>query len=142
MYTIVLTIVCDTQYLCDMNQSSKQEFDTLYENLSLELRRGTVILVVLSQLHHPQYGYALVEHLSEEGFLIEAGTLYPLLRRLESQQLLQSSWETTGAKPRKYYRITEIGSQMLDLLTDHWYDTTKSVVRLLKGGSSDGTESV
>ena len=140
MYTVVLTIVCGIQYKRGMNQQSTEQFDALFENLSLELRRGTVILVVLSQLQEPQYGYSLIEQLANEGIPIEAGTLYPLLRRLESQNLLQSFWETSGAKPRKYYSLTESGSRMLDLLADQWYATTKSVVRLLKRSAPDDTE--
>lgn len=133
---IFLTIVCDTQYCVSMNTHSS-EFRELYENLSLELRRGTVVLSVLSQLHTPQYGYALVEQLQATGLPIEAGTLYPLLRRLEQQGLLSSTWRTTGTKPRKYYSITEQGITMLSLLMDQWTEMTKAMISLLKGRSTD-----
>ncbi len=133
---IFLTIVCHTQYIVIMDAQSP-EFTALYENLSLELRRGTVVLSVLSQLHTPQYGYALVEQLQAMGLPIEAGTLYPLLRRLEQQGLLSSTWRTTGSKPRKYYLLTRPGTEMLSLLTDQWTEMTSAMVSLLKRRSTD-----
>ena len=75
-------------------------------SLALELRRGTLVLSVLSQLRESRYGYALVQSLEKQGVEIDPNTLYPLLRRLEKQGLLQSRWETGGSKPRKYYQRT------------------------------------
>ena len=72
------------------------------ERLSLELRRGSIGLATLSQLETPRYGYALLERLAGLGFEIEQGTLYPLLRRLEEQELLESKWQVEGPRPRKY----------------------------------------
>ena len=80
------------------------EKNELLLNFILELRRGTLVLSVLSRMAEPKYGYALVQSLEKEGMRIDANTLYPLLRRLEKQGLLESVWETGGAKPRKYYR--------------------------------------
>ena len=79
----------------------------LLSTLLLELRRGTLTISVLSQMNKPKYGYALVQSLEEKGVAIDPNTLYPLLRRLESQQLLESKWETSGTKPRKYYQRTD-----------------------------------
>ena len=73
----------------------------LLENLSLELRRGTLTLCVLSQMAEKKYGYALVQSLEGKGVPIDPNTLYPLLRRLEGQGLLASSWETVTAKRRE-----------------------------------------
>ncbi|HBL50179.1 MAG TPA: PadR family transcriptional regulator, partial [Firmicutes bacterium] len=67
----------------------------LIDNMVRELRRGTIVISVLSQLQDQAYGYNLVNSLSEKGFNIEADTLYPLLRRLENQGLLESSWDTS-----------------------------------------------
>ena len=75
------------------------------ENTVLELRRGVIVLVVLSQLGDEQYGYSLLKLLSERGLEIDQGTLYPLLRRLEAQGLLQSVWKLEEARPRRYYVI-------------------------------------
>ena len=83
--------------------------DEIVSGLILEFRRGTLIMVVLAQLNKPMYGYSLVKELEGKGISIEGNTLYPLLRRLESQGLLKSEWETGAAKPRKYYIITEDG---------------------------------
>ena len=77
----------------------------LLSSLLLELRRVTQTISVLSQMKEPKYGYALVQSLEEKGVAIDPNTLYPLLRRLQNQGLLESKWETSGAKPRKYYHM-------------------------------------
>lgn len=94
----------------------------LLEGLSHELRRGTITLGVLSQLKEAQYGYSLVLKLEEKGFAIEPGTLYPLLRRLEKQGLLESSWDTDGTKPRKYYKMSSLGQEVYEELVTYWND--------------------
>ena len=98
-----------------------------------ELRRGTIILCVLANLKEPTYGYGLIEKLSKTGISIEANTLYPLLRRLEGQELLKSTWNTKGAKPRKYYGLTKFGSEVLDELKGHWAGTVDSMKQILEG---------
>ena len=105
--------------------------------LTLELRRGTIVLSVLSQLGEPKYGYALVQILEERGMSIEAGTLYPLLRRLEKQGLLVSEWETSGTKPRKYYTITLFGKKVLQQLEQEWEALVKGMERLMNGGNEN-----
>ena len=82
----------------------------LYDNVILELRRGMIVLAVLSQLDHEQYGYSLLKLLSDQGLEVDQGTLYPLLRRLESQGLLQSNWRLEEARPRRYYVISQEGA--------------------------------
>ncbi len=94
--------------------------DNLPESLITELRRGTLTLIVLNQLQTPQYGYWLVQKLEEKKSVIEAGTLYPLLRRLEKQELLVSEWDTQESRPRKYYRISEKGKQIYNQLKAEW----------------------
>ena len=85
-----------------------------------ELRRGTVVVASLTVLRTPGYGYALLETLSEAGFEVEANTLYPLLRRLEAQGLLTSSWNTDEARPRKFYTTTEQGDAVATALRTEW----------------------
>ncbi|MEV4348675.1 PadR family transcriptional regulator [Actinoplanes sp. NPDC049596] len=85
-----------------------------------ELRRGTVVVASLMVLRAPGYGYSLLETLSEAGFDVEANTLYPLLRRLESQGLLVSEWNTDEARPRKFYRTTELGDTVANTLRGEW----------------------
>jgi DNA-binding PadR family transcriptional regulator len=97
-----------------------------------ELRRGTVILCVLANLGEPTYGYGLIEKLSKTGISIEANTLYPLLRRLDGQELLHSEWNTDGAKPRKYYSRTAFGNEVLRDLKSQWYDTVQNMNRILE----------
>ena len=84
----------------------------LLDSLLSELRRGTLILCVLSQLEQSRYGYAMVQNLEEKGIPIDPNTLYPLLRRLEKQGLLCSEWDTSESKPRQYYKRTVFGDQI------------------------------
>lgn len=86
---------------------------SLIDSFTIELRRGTLTLAVLSQLQTPQYGYSLVQRLEQAGVSIEQNTLYPLLRRLEKQELVTSSWDTTESRPRKYYVISNYGNEIL-----------------------------
>ncbi len=104
----------------------------LLENMILELRRGTLLLSVLSQLKEPKYGYALVQSLEKKGVMIDPNTLYPLLRRLEKQGLLVSEWETGESKPRKYYRRTDFGDAIFLKLREQWKSMTESMDGLLK----------
>ena len=88
--------------------------------LELELRRGVVVMAVLSQLRAAQYGYSLRQALAERGMPIEEGTLYPLLRRLEGQGLLASEWRIEDGPPRRYYRLNSDGTALLKHLTRSW----------------------
>ena len=92
----------------------------MYENTLNELRRGVIVLAVLSQLNEEQYGYSLLKLLSEKGLELDQGTLYPLLRRLESQGLLSSDWNTEGSRPRRYYVISPEGQELLPRLKEEW----------------------
>lgn len=103
----------------------------IVSGLILELRRGTLIMTVLSQLKEPMYGYSLVKKLNDSGIVIEANTLYPLMRRLESQGLLVSEWDTGESKPRKYYRITENGVDVLEKIKKHWFEFSDNINNLL-----------
>ncbi len=101
--------------------------------LTQEFRRGTLILVVLGQMREPTYGYILVKKLAECEIQIEANTLYPLMRRLEGQGLLESRWETEEAKPRKYYLLSEDGKIVYEKLKASWEKYASNVDNLLKG---------
>ena len=103
----------------------------LVANFSQELRRGTLLLCVLANITEPTYGYNLIDILSRTGICVEANTLYPLLRRLEGQALLSSAWNTDGAKPRKYYSLTEFGKEVLGELKKHWYSTVQNMNQIL-----------
>lgn len=107
--------------------------DETVSGLVLELRRGTLILLVLSQLRQPMYGYSLVKSLNENGIPMDPNTLYPLMRRLEGQGLLKSHWDTGEAKPRKYYQITEEGTAVLEKTSAYYKTFSQTVNALLEG---------
>lgn len=107
----------------------------MVDKLTQEIRRGSLVLAALSQLGEPKYGYALIEELSKQGLDIEQGTLYPLLRRLEEQGLLESEWNVEGSRPRRYYVISSNGQEVLAALTQEWRHLTGVMDELLKNGS-------
>lgn len=106
--------------------------DDTVSGLKQELRRGTLILLVLSQLREDMYGYSLVKQLNDHDIPMDANTLYPLLRRLEGQGLLESRWDTAESKPRKYYKITEYGLAVLEKTTAYWRNFSANVEELLR----------
>lgn len=91
-----------------------------FENLASELRRGLLALAVLAACGEPRYGYSLKQSLSQRGLEINESTLYPLLRRLESQDLLESTWKLEEARPRRYYVISPAGRDLLPQLKTEW----------------------
>jgi len=105
------------------------EIDDRFDNLRLELRRGVVVLAVLSRTDTARYGYDLIRQLAEHGLDVEEGTLYPLLRRLEKQGLLESEWEIGESRPRKYYRISSLGRKVLAALVVEW----EEIVQVMHG---------
>jgi DNA-binding PadR family transcriptional regulator len=103
----------------------------VYDNLSQELRRGVIVLAVLSQLKEEQYGYSILKQLSEKGLVVDQGTLYPLLRRLEGQGLLESIWKLEEARPRRYYVISEEGRRILPALKQEWEAMVKTMADMI-----------
>lgn len=99
----------------------------LLQSYFTELRRGTLTLSVLACLKEAHYGYALLQTLQDRGIGIEANTLYPLLRRLESQGLLESDWDTSESRPRKYYSISDKGYDVYQKLLEQWRDMQASL---------------
>lgn len=108
--------------------------DEVLDNLVQELRRGTLVLSVLSLLDRKQYGYSLVQSLEKQGISIEPGTLYPLLRRLEKHNLLVSKWETGGTKPRKYYSLSDQGKETYSRLCEEWRSMEQSIDKIINKG--------
>ena len=105
--------------------------ETPVSKLDTELRRGAVVLAVLSQLRTAQYGYSLRQALAQQGMPIEEGTLYPLLRRLEEQGLLASDWRIEDGPPRRYYKLNSKGTRLLASLTENWHALVATMNRLL-----------
>ncbi len=102
------------------------------ENMLQELRRGLVMLAVLGQLSKQQYGYALLKLLAERGLEVDQGTLYPMLRRLEAQGLLESAWNVEEGRPRRYYVISSEGKKLLPRLKSEWDSMVAAMGKLLK----------
>jgi len=103
-----------------MAKLSTLELQAVFENLRLELRRGSLILAVLAALRQEQYGYTLRKILTEHGMAVDEGTLYPLLRRLETQGLLVSEWREEENRKKRFYRLSESGAAILARLIDEW----------------------
>jgi DNA-binding PadR family transcriptional regulator len=101
------------------------------ENGVLEIRRGVMVLAVLSRLDQEQYGYSLIKSLAEAGLEIDQGTLYPLLRRLEGQGLLQSAWRVEADRPRRYYVLSDEGRTLLPRLKEEWTAIVSMMGKLL-----------
>jgi PadR family transcriptional regulator PadR len=108
------------------------ETDSLLDNLRLELRRGCLILAVLAQLRTERYGYTLRKALEEHGMAIDEGTLYPLLRRLESQGLLVSEWREEDKRNKRFYKISRDGKLVLKQLLAEWQGIGLSLDEILK----------
>lgn len=110
----------------------------VFENLRLELRRGCLILAVMAALKTEQYGYTLRKLLADHGMVIDEGTLYPLLRRLESQGLLKSQWREEDKRNKRFYRLSPEGKAILKQLLAEWQGIDSSLNDILKE-SNHGT---
>ena len=117
--------VYDTQYMTIE--------PNVLENLRSELRRGSLILAVLAQLRSKQYGYTLRKALAEHGMDIDEGTLYPLLRRLETQGLLVSEWREEDKRKKRFYVLSPEGKQILQQLLAEWKSIDSSLTAIVKG---------
>lgn len=99
----------------------------------LELRRGVIVLATLSQLQIPRYGYGLLQQLEQAGMAVDAGTLYPLMRRLEKQGVLESYWDTAETRPRKYYQLSSEGQLLYAELLAEWQRMTMNIQQMTQG---------
>lgn len=102
----------------------------LFDNLRLELRRGCLVVAVLAQLHTEHYGYALRKALADQGLAIDENTLYPLLRRLESQGLLVSQWREEEKRNKRFYRLSPVGVEVLHDLLGEWHQMSSALERI------------
>lgn len=114
-----------------MSNSNSNVAD-LFENLKLELRRGCLIVAVLAQLRTERYGYTLRKALADDGLVIDEGTLYPLLRRLETQGLLVSEWREEEKRNKRFYRLSLVGEEILQQLLKEWGNINGSLARILQ----------
>ena len=115
-----------------MAQATQPANSEVFENLRLELRRGCLILAVLAALRSEQYGYTLRKILEEHGMPIDESTLYPLLRRLETQGLLKSQWREEEKRNKRFYRLSPEGKAMLKQLLAEWQGIDSSLNEIFK----------
>src|SRR5580700_9079666 len=106
-----------------------------FDSLRLELRRGCLVIAVLAALRSEQYGYTLRRTLAERGLAIDESTLYPLLRRLETQGLLVSEWREEDKRQKRFYRLSPDGKQILARLIDEWQTINASLNRIFEPNS-------
>ena len=111
--------------------------NVLFEALRLELRRGCLVVAVLAQLKSEQYGYTLRKSLSDDGLIIDESTLYPLLRRLESQGLLLSEWREENKRNKRFYRLSNSGAEVLGQLLEEWRRINSSIDRMVDPRTKD-----
>jgi PadR family transcriptional regulator PadR len=105
--------------------------DNVFENLRLELRRGCLTLAVLAQLRQEHYGYTLRKALAERGLEIDESTLYPLLRRLETQGLLVSEWREEDKRNKRFYHLSSDGLRIFGQLLEEWRAINASIDNIL-----------
>lgn len=105
--------------------------ESIIQNIQQEMRRGILVFAVLTQVDQPQYGYSLIEILSAQGMEVEQNTLYPLLRRLEKQGLLESLWQIEENRPRRYYKISSVGLAVRASLIKEWQSLTETMKTLI-----------
>jgi len=103
----------------------------LFEIMRLELRRGSLVLAVLACLRTERYGYTLRQALAADGLEIEESTLYPLLRRLEAQGLLDSQWREEEKRRKRFYVLSAAGIEMLAALAAEWRGINASLDKML-----------
>jgi len=96
------------------------------------MRRGVIVLATLSQLEKAEYGYSLIKELNEKGFEVGQDTLYPLLRRLEKQELLDSEWRVEDPRPRRYYELNDTGRELLKELKAAWTEQVKIIKEIIQ----------
>ena len=104
----------------------------IVEKLRLELRRGALPLAVLAQLREEHYGYSLRKELNSRGLDIDEGTLYPLVRRLAKQGLLNSEWRSEDKRKKRYYRLSTLGEEVLESLLIEWRSLNESIDRIVR----------
>jgi PadR family transcriptional regulator, regulatory protein PadR len=113
-----------------------------FENLRLELRRGCLVLAVLVALRSERYGYTLRKALADQGMEIDEGTLYPLLRRLETQGLLASEWREEEKRKKRFYRLSPDGERTLEQLLVEWKSIDLSLQEIIKESNHGTTRTV
>jgi PadR family transcriptional regulator, regulatory protein PadR len=118
---------------------NKPDESAIFDNLRLELRRGSLAVAVLAALNTEKYGYTLRKLLEDRGLPVDESSLYPLLRRLESQGLLLSEWREDAKRMKRFYRLSEEGARMMERLLTEWRSIDASLNRIL-AEAKNGTD--
>jgi len=120
--------VCDIQYIENMS-----DINDVFQNQALEFRRGSLVLAIVSVLRKKKYyGYSLLRTLENLALPVDGSTLYPLLRRLEKQGVLESEWDTADTRPRKYYKLTHDGETLYQKLVTEWSEMNEKINKIIK----------
>ncbi len=115
------------------------------DDFSRDLLRGSLDLMVLSILaSESQYGYLIQKRLNlatDGAVKLSAGTLYPILHRLEADRLIRSRWETSNGRRRKWYVITAAGRKRMQKQASQWQRYADCVTSLISGLAGNSTSS-
>lgn len=102
-----------------------------------ELLHGTLEVMILKALRdEPKHGYEIARHIrtsTEDAVVVEDGSLYPALYRLEAKRLLKGEWGVSAGRRARFYRLTPAGQRKLQAETEKWSVFAKGVSRLLLG---------
>jgi PadR family transcriptional regulator, regulatory protein PadR len=104
------------------------------ENAQVQMRKGILEFCILHIISRGEvYSSDVLEELTSAKMMVVEGTLYPLLTRLKNTGLLDYKWvESTSGPPRKYYVLTDTGSQFLEGLEQTWIELAESVTTVIK----------
>ena len=121
-------MLCILLYICEMNE-------TFVTNWKSQVKKGTLTFIVLNILKNNEYyGYELIEQIRNHTEIeVAEGTLYPLMNRLKTENLVESKWveQETGI-PRKYYSLTEVGVKTLIQMNTYWTDLENAIKKIVQ----------
>src|SRR5436190_13028828 len=108
------------------------------ENTQVQMRKGILEYCILHIISRGEvYASNMLEELTAARMIVVEGTLYPLLTRLKNAGLVEYKWvESKAGPPRKYYKLTDTGSQILKGLTEIWDDLMHSTDQITKKSKS------
>lgn len=111
--------------------SQENTITDLIGGFEKELRRGSLVMIVLILLQKATHGYDLLTRIEKHRVVMDTDTLYPLLRRLETQGVLISHWETSNTRPRKIYALTDLGDRLLVEMKRVWSQYGRTIERMI-----------
>ena len=104
------------------------------EDWKSQIKRGTLEFCILLMIKQkPTYGYEIISTLEKYPILsVKENTIYPLLRRLQKEELIKSSWQegVEGLPPRKYYSITDKGHECIAAMSNEWANLLNAITEI------------